>query len=94
MAPTTPADGCQATGAVLITGATGFVGMEILARYLAHTDRPVYAAVRGRDRAEAEARLRTPCECMFGSEDGFADRLRAVPADIERPAARAVPLPA
>ena len=41
--------------------------MEILARYLERTDRPVYAAVRGRDRAEAEARLRTAVQCMFGS---------------------------
>ena len=31
-------------GAVLLTGATGFVGMEILARYLERTDRPVYRA--------------------------------------------------
>jgi thioester reductase-like protein len=32
---------------VLLTGATGFVGMELLARYLEHTDRRVYVLVRG-----------------------------------------------
>jgi len=31
---------------VLITGATGFVGMEVLARYLERSDRHVYALVR------------------------------------------------
>jgi len=32
---------------VFLTGATGFVGMEVLARYLERTDRRVYALVRG-----------------------------------------------
>ncbi len=36
---------------VLLTGATGFVGMELLARYLERTDRRVYALVRGSERA-------------------------------------------
>jgi long-chain acyl-CoA synthetase len=72
-------------GAVFLTGATGFVGMEILARYLERTDRHIYAAVRGRDRAEVEERLRNAVECMFGRPDAFADRLHAVPADIEAP---------
>jgi nucleoside-diphosphate-sugar epimerase len=81
MAPTVS----SSRGAVFLTGATGFVGMEILARYLERTDRPIYAAVRGRDRAEAEERLRNTVECMFGNPDAFADRLHAVPADIEAP---------
>ena len=85
MAPSTTANGGHGSGAVLITGATGFVGMEILARYLMHTDRPVYAAVRGRDREEAESRLRTAVQCMFGDDGDFGDRLRAVAADIEQP---------
>ena len=49
--PPTP---LPSNGAVFLTGATGFLGMEILARYLERTDRPVYAAVRGRDAAEAD----------------------------------------
>ena len=36
-----------APNGVLLTGATGFVGMELLARYLERTDRRVYALVRG-----------------------------------------------
>ena len=42
---------------VLLTGATGFVGMELLARYLERTDRRVYALVRGADDREAAARI-------------------------------------
>ena len=72
-------------GAVLLTGATGFVGMEILARYLERTDRTVIAPVRARDEAEATSRLRDTAACLFGDEDAFADRLVALPADIEQP---------
>jgi thioester reductase-like protein len=72
-------------GAVLLTGSTGFVGMEILARYLERTDRPVIAPVRARDEAEATSRLRATAACLFGDEDAFADRLVALPADIEQP---------
>ena len=45
------------SGGVLLTGATGFVGMELLCRYLERGDRHVYALVRAGDAAEADARL-------------------------------------
>ena len=44
-------------GAVLLTGATGFVGREVLARFLARGDRHVYALVRADDDTEAAGRL-------------------------------------
>jgi long-chain acyl-CoA synthetase len=84
--PDTPhPNGSGTSGAVLLTGATGFVGMEILARYLERTDRPVIAPVRARDGAEAAERLRGTVACLFGDEQAFAERLTAVPADIEQP---------
>jgi thioester reductase-like protein len=59
-------------GAVLLTGATGFVGREVLSRFLARGDRDVYALVRaGDDRSAAE---RLPRH----------ERLIAVAGDIER----------
>src|SRR2546428_12389495 len=70
---------------VLLTGATGFIGMEILARYLERSDRPVYALVRGRDEQQATVRLRETIKGLFGHEDAYAERAFAVPADIERP---------
>lgn len=45
-------------GAVFLTGATGFLGMELLARYLERTDLHVYALVRPTDDTEPAKRLR------------------------------------
>src|SRR5215210_5053922 len=59
-------------GAVLLTGATGFVGREVLSRFLARGDRDVYALVRADDDRAAAERL-----------PGH-DRLTAVAGDIER----------
>ena len=70
---------------VLLTGATGFVGMEILARYLERTDAPVFLAVRARDQAEAETRVDETLACLFGSHHSHHDRVRPLRADIEQP---------
>jgi thioester reductase-like protein len=59
-------------GAVFMTGATGFVGREVLTRFLARGDGHVYALVRAADDDEAAGRLP-------GHE-----RLTAVPGDIEK----------
>ena len=59
-------------GALALTGATGFVGMELLRRFLERDDRHVYALVRARDDDAASARLPRH------------ERLTAVAADIER----------
>jgi thioester reductase-like protein len=60
-------------GAVLLTGATGFVGREVLSRFLARGESHVYALVRAADDIEAAGRL-----------PGHA-RLTAVAGDIEAP---------
>jgi thioester reductase-like protein len=70
---------------VLLTGATGFVGMELLARYLERTDRSVFVAIRGRDDAEAEARLGVTLDSLFGDPDAHRDRVFPLRADIEQP---------
>jgi thioester reductase-like protein len=59
-------------GAVLLTGATGFVGREILSRFLERDDRHVFALVRAENDDEAAGRL--PAH----------ERLSAVAGDIER----------
>jgi thioester reductase-like protein len=59
-------------GAVLLTGATGFVGREILLRFLERDDRHVFALVRAENDDEAAGRL--PAH----------ERLSAVAGDIER----------
>jgi thioester reductase-like protein len=60
-------------GAVFLTGATGFVGREILSRFLARDDRPVFALVRADNDDDAAGRL--PAH----------ERLTAVAGDIEQP---------
>jgi thioester reductase-like protein len=45
------------TGALLLTGATGFLGMELLERYLERSSRRVFVLVRARSEREAAERL-------------------------------------
>jgi thioester reductase-like protein len=60
-------------GAVLLTGATGFVGMELLRRLIERGDRRIHALVRAADDEAAAERL--PAHA----------RLSAVAGDIEQP---------
>ncbi len=69
---------------LLLTGATGFVGMELLARYLERTDRDVYALVRGADDRDARTRLEGTLERVFGAGHPYGERVRAVRGDITR----------
>ena len=76
----------HADGGVLITGATGFVGRELLTRYLERSDRAVYALVRGEDAAAADDRLRRGLREATGTDIAESDRLVAVPGDVQEPA--------
>jgi long-chain acyl-CoA synthetase len=67
---------------VLITGATGFIGMELLVRYLRRTDRCVYALVRGADDREVAARLRRTLISLFGADHPYRERVVGVRGDI------------
>jgi thioester reductase-like protein len=71
--------------AVFLTGATGFVGMQLLARYLEHTDRRVYALVRGTDDLEVAARIERTLQSLFGPAHRYSQRVVAVRGDITRP---------
>ncbi len=71
--------------AVFLTGATGFVGMELLARYLERTERRVYALVRGADDREAEARMQQALLGLFGHGHPYTGRVVAVRGDVTRP---------
>jgi long-chain acyl-CoA synthetase len=86
-APQADGDRCTQTddGAVLLTGATGFVGMEVLARYLELSDRDLVALVRASDDGEARARVRSTVAALFGREDAHPGRVTAVAADLEQP---------
>jgi long-chain acyl-CoA synthetase len=74
----------RTTNAVFLTGATGFVGMELMARYLERTDRRVYALVRGADDHEVQARMRRTLLGLFGPANPYAGRVVAVRGDVTR----------
>jgi thioester reductase-like protein len=76
----------RADGAVLLTGATGFVGMELLGRYLERTDRPVIAIVRAESDEAAHGRLEAVLANLFGYRAGrYSGRVRAVAGELTAP---------
>jgi thioester reductase-like protein len=72
-------------GPILLTGATGFLGMELLVRLLERTDREVIALVRAPDDAAAKRRIDGVLETLFPPERIPHGRVRAVAADLESP---------
>src|SRR5450755_3579150 len=70
---------------ILITGVTGFVGMEVMARFLQRSRRHVFALIRAQNDADADQRLRAVLATAFGDPDAHPGRVTAVAADIELP---------
>jgi thioester reductase-like protein len=66
---------------ILLTGATGFVGMTVLARLLA-AGHEVHCLVRGADDAEADARLRAVLARVQAPSSG---RAVAIAGDLTKP---------
>jgi thioester reductase-like protein len=73
------------TRPLFLTGATGFVGMELLARYLERTDHTVYALVRGSDDEDAQRRLDETVSRMLPDPAACAGRAVAVRGDVTQP---------
>jgi long-chain acyl-CoA synthetase len=72
---------------VLLTGATGFVGMELLVRVLGQTDRDVVALVRAPDDAAAQLRIDALFEMLIAPSRRreLRHRVKGVAADLESP---------
>ncbi|MGH2863694.1 MAG: SDR family oxidoreductase [Solirubrobacteraceae bacterium] len=70
------------TDAVFLTGATGFIGMELLVRYLERTERRIYALVRGLSDRDAELRMERTLLGLFGPDHRYAGRVIAVRGDL------------
>jgi thioester reductase-like protein len=74
------------SGAVLLTGTTGFIGMELLARYLERSDRGIVTLVRAGSPEGAQARIDAVLENLFGARwREHAGRVEAVPGDVTAP---------
>jgi thioester reductase-like protein len=73
-------------GAVLLTGGTGFLGMELIARMLDRGEGPdIYLAVRAADPVEAQTRLADTVGRLYETPPESIARLRAVCADLTTP---------
>ena len=76
---------------LLLTGATGFIGMEVLARYLERTDRRVYTPIRAESQAHADQRMSGVISALFARRGepesrvvrAYCDRVVALPMDLE-----------
>jgi long-chain acyl-CoA synthetase len=73
------------TPPVFLTGATGFLGMEVLARLLERDDRDVICLVRAPDDEGARARLNGVLHQLWRDPAPYAARARAVAGDVTRP---------
>jgi long-chain acyl-CoA synthetase len=83
-APSAPRPSSE-SDAILITGATGFVGMAVLARLIERTDRRILVLVRAGSQAEADARVGGVMASLFDSPGRYAGRVEAVRGDLTRP---------
>lgn len=68
---------------ILITGATGFLGVSLIARLLEDEGGPdIVLPVRARDAAQAQERRRALLARLYDSPPASAVRLRAVPGNL------------
>jgi nucleoside-diphosphate-sugar epimerase len=70
---------------VLLTGATGMVGAEVLARLLERDDTTVVTVLRAGDDEQARARLDTLVGDVLGLGPDVRDRVVAYAGDVTRP---------
>lgn len=80
-----PETSVRTRGDVLLTGATGFLGMELLARLLQGSDRRVWALVRARCDAAANERMRATLASLVPDPEAVLHRVVAVAADLGEP---------
>jgi thioester reductase-like protein len=73
------------TDTVLLTGATGFLGMELLARLLEQREREVICLVRAADAAAADERLGSVLERLYDEPPASRERVSAIPGDVAAP---------
>jgi long-chain acyl-CoA synthetase len=78
-------DPTLASGAVLLTGASGFLGAQIARRLLTHTDLTVYALVRGEDAASAAHRLARTWWDWPELAQAIGNRVGVLAGDVTQP---------
>jgi len=71
---------------VLLTGATGFLGCNLLNQLLTLTPYRIYLCIRAKDKTHAIERMAHKYQFYFdiSLEDHFADRIVYIPCDLEK----------
>jgi thioester reductase-like protein len=85
LAPAAGESGESGEKALLLTGATGFLGGYLLSELLRQTRADVLCLVRGESVAEATRRLKASLESYGLWDDSVARRIEVVPGDLSRP---------
>ncbi len=71
-------------GNVLIAGATGFLGIHLLAEYLDNDNGIAYCLVRGKDKADSTKRLQDLLNFYFGDKYANTNRIEVICADLQK----------
>jgi thioester reductase-like protein len=71
--------------AVLLTGATGFLGAFLLDELLRQSNAQIHCLVRARDAAEGMRRIRANLRSYLLDDEQLERRVTAVPGDLSRP---------
>lgn len=71
-------------GNVLLAGATGYLGIHILADFIEHENGIAFCLVRGKDQADSEQRLINLLNFYFGGRYSECDRIRVLCGDLQK----------
>ena len=73
------------SGAILLTGATGFLGMDTLARLIDEGEERIVVLVRARDDGAARERLAGVLANLYDEPPAAASKVRAMRGDLQEP---------
>ena len=71
-------------GNILLAGATGFLGIHILADYLDNDTGTAYCLVRGKDKTDSTNRLKELLHFYFGDKYIAMNRIEVICADLQK----------
>ena len=74
----------KAVGNILLAGATGYLGIHILADYLDNDNGTAYCLVRGKDKADSTKRLQDLLGFYFDDKYENMNRIEVICADLQK----------
>lgn len=71
-------------GNILLAGATGYLGIHVLADYLDNDNGIAYCLVRGKDKADSTKRMQKLLDFYFGNKYTNMNRIEVICADLQK----------